>query len=158
MKIKSYCKTAFSHNFIPTINKPTRVTNHNATISDHILTNFFDSSIGTRILKIDISDNFPIFFFSKSINVKTSQDPVFVTGDINPFTFSLVDWGLLHTVKDWNEAYKTFLNVFTNLYEITFPIIKIKVNSKTRLSLWITHGILKPSKRKQKLYEKFFEE
>ena len=135
-----------------------RVTNHNATISDHILTNFFDSNIGTRILKIDISDNFPIFFFSKSINVKTSQDPVFVTGDINPFTFSLVDWGLLHTVKDWNEAYKTFLNVFTNLYEITFPTIKIKVNSKTQLSLWITHGILKPSKRKQKLYEKFFEE
>ena len=83
---------------------------------------------------------------------------MFVTGDINPFTFSLVDWGLLHPIKDSSEAYKTFLNVFTNLYEITFPIIKIKVNSKIRLSLWITHGILKPSKRKQKLHEKFFEE
>ena len=50
-----------------------RVTNHNATISDHILTNFFDSNIGTRILKIDISDNFPIFFFSKSKMLKQAR-------------------------------------------------------------------------------------
>ena len=39
--IKSCCNTAFSHNFIPIINKPTRVTNHNATIIDHILIKFF---------------------------------------------------------------------------------------------------------------------
>ena len=162
-KVKSYCNTAFSHNFIPIINKPTCVTNHNATIIDHILTNSFDSKIDTGILKVDISDNFLIFFTSKSINVKTSQDPVFVTKcDINPFTLSLlkekilkVDWGLLHTIKDPNEAYKIFLNVFSNLYEIAFPKIKIKVNSKTLLSPWITCGILKSSKRKQRLYEKF---
>ena len=115
-KVKSYYNTAFSHNFIPIINKPTHVTNHNATIIDHILTNSFDRKIDTGILKVDISDHFPIFFISKSINVKTSQDPVFVTKrDINPFTLSLlkeillkVDWGLLHPIKDPNEAYKTF--------------------------------------------------
>ena len=162
-KVKSYCNTAFSHNFIPTINKPTRVTNHNATIIDHILTNSFGSKIDTGILKVDISDHFPIFFNSKSINVKTSQDPVFVTKrDINPFTISLlkgkllkVDWGLLHTIKDPNEAYKPFLNAFSNLYEIAFQKIKIKVNSETRLSPWIIPAILKSSKRKQILYEKF---
>ena len=61
--------------------------------------------------------------------------------DINTFTISLfqqkllkVNWRLLHPIKDPNEAYKTFLNVFSNFYEITFPKIKIKVNSKTRLS------------------------
>ena len=48
--------------------------------------------------------------------------------DINHFTFSFlkekllqVDWGLLHTIKDPNEAYKTFLNEFCNLYKIVFP-------------------------------------
>ena len=63
---------------------------------------------------------------------------MFVTKrDINPFSLTLlqekllkVDWGLLHTIKDRNEASKTFLNVFSNLYEITFPKIKIKVNCK----------------------------
>ena len=72
---------------------------------------------------------------------------MFVTKrDINPFTLSLfkekvlkVDWRLLHPIEDPNEAYKTFLNVFSNLYEIAFPKIKIKVNSKTRISPCITH-------------------
>ena len=61
--------------------------------------------------------------------------------DINPFTFSLlkgkllkIDWGLLHTIKDLNEGYKNFSNVFGNLYEIAFPKIKMKVDSKTQLS------------------------
>ena len=88
---------------------------------------------------------------------------MFVTKrDINPFTFSLrkekllkVEWGLLYTIKDPNEAYKIFLNVFSNLYEIAFPITKIKINSKTQLYPWMTRGILKSSKHKQKLYEKF---
>ena len=45
---------------------------------------------------------------------------------------------------------KTFLNVFSNLYEITFPKRKIKVNSKTRLSPWIARDILKSFKTKVK--------
>ena len=75
LKVKSCCNTAFSHNFITIINKSTCVTNHNATIIDHVLTIIFHSKIDARILKIDISDHFPIFFTSKSINVKTSQNP-----------------------------------------------------------------------------------
>ena len=75
------------------------------------------------------------------------------------FTFPQIkitqSWGLLHTITDPNRACKTFLNVFSNLYEISFPRIKIKVNSKTPLCPWITHGILKSSKREQKLFEKF---
>ena len=59
-----------------------RVTNHNATIIDHILANSFDSKIDTGTLKVDISDHFPIHLTSKSIktilkHLKTSQDPVF---------------------------------------------------------------------------------
>ena len=158
MKVKSYCNTAFSHNFIPTINKPTSVTNHNATIIDHILTNTFNRNIDSGILKVDILDHITIFFTSKAINIKASKDQVFVMKrDINLFTLSLfkeklleVDWGFLKTIQDPNEAYKYFLIVFGNLYEIAFPKIKIKVNSKNQLSPWITRGIIKSSKRKKK--------
>ena len=110
LKVKSYYNTPFSHNFIPIINKPTRAANHNVTIIDHILKHSFDSKIDTGISKVDISDHFSIFFTSKSRNVKTSRDPVFVTKhDINLFTLSLlkeillkVSWGLLLTIKDLN--------------------------------------------------------
>ena len=77
-KVKSDFNTAFSHNFIPMINKSTHVRNHSANIIDHILTNSCDSKIDTSILKVEISDHFSIFFAFKIINVKTRLDLVFV--------------------------------------------------------------------------------
>ena len=89
LKVKFYCNTAFSHNFITIINKPTRFTSHNTTIINHILTNSFYRKMNTQILKVDISDHFLIFFTYKLTDVKASQDPVFVTKrDINNFTSS----------------------------------------------------------------------
>ena len=41
------------------------------------------------------------------------------------------------------------------MYEECFPKFKIKLNQRKNLSPWITKGIKKSSKRKQKLYEKF---
>ena len=107
-KVKSYCNTDFSHNFIPIMNKQTHATNRNATITDHILTNSFNSKIDTGILNVDVADHFPVFFHLQINKCKTSQDPVFVTKrDINPFTLSLfkekllkVEWRLLHPIKD----------------------------------------------------------
>ena len=61
-QVKSYCNTTFCHNFIPKINKPTHVTNHNAINIDPILINSFDSKTDIGILKIDISEHFPFFF------------------------------------------------------------------------------------------------
>ena len=40
------------------------------------MTNSFDSKIDTGVLKVDISEHFPVFFTFKSVKVKTSQDPV----------------------------------------------------------------------------------
>ena len=76
---------------------------------------------------------------------------MFVTKrNINSFTLSFfkeklakIDWGLLHTIKDPNEAYKTFLKLFSNFYEMASPKLKIKINSKTRIIPLITRGILK---------------
>ena len=43
--------------------------------------------IDSGILKVDISDHFPIFFTSKTIKMKASKDPVFVMKrDIYRFT------------------------------------------------------------------------
>ena len=104
--------------------------NHNATNIDHILTNCFDSKVDTEIVKVQISDHFPIVFISKLINVETIKDPVFVTKRVrNLSIFSIlkenslkVDMVLLHTITDPNEAYKKY--VFSTLYEILFPKIK----------------------------------
>ena len=57
--------------------------------------------------------------------------------------------------KQINSAYKDFLNKFTSLYDKIFEKFVIMVKSKTLKSPSITKGILKCSKTKQMLYDKF---
>ena len=49
-----------SHDLLPVITKPTRITNHTATLIDHIYTNTVNSLV-SGILTIDISDHLPVF-------------------------------------------------------------------------------------------------
>ena len=94
------------------INKPTRVSKCNATIIDHILTNLFlNADCSTGIIKIDISDHFPIFLISNekiSENTKhiTIQKRVINEQSILYFQEILheVDWTHLYTLCNLNQA------------------------------------------------------
>ena len=51
----------FQFGLVPTINKPTSVTNQTISAIDHIITNsIYNNDFKTGIIKADISDNFPI--------------------------------------------------------------------------------------------------
>ena len=63
-KVQHFLRRIFQYKTIPTINKPTCVTRNTATAINHIITNTAISGIQHRsgIIKIDISDHFPIVF------------------------------------------------------------------------------------------------
>ena len=50
---------------------------------------------------------------------------------------------------------KIKLETFLCLYEKAFPKAKINIKTKSLLSPWMTKGLLKSSKKKQQLYDKF---
>ena len=81
----------------------------------------------------------------------------FTENALNCFKQALFEtsWDSVKNLKQPNEAYNKFREIFTELYEEYFPIRKIKIKPKRALSPWITNGIAKSSKQKQKLYEKF---
>ena len=57
----------FSHNMIPTINRPTRVTRNTATAIDHFITNTaVDTEFKSEIIQTDLSDRFLIMFGLKA--------------------------------------------------------------------------------------------
>ena len=56
--------------------------------------------------------------------------------------------------KQTDSAYEVFLNKFTSLYDKVFEKYVITVKSKTLKNPWITKGILKSSKTKQRRYDK----
>ena len=68
IKVKNYLNLLFQKNFIPVINKPTRVSRNNVTIIDHInINHFLNNDIHSGIMTADISDHFPIFLISKDL-------------------------------------------------------------------------------------------
>ena len=66
----------FSHSFLPTINKPTRVTEKTATLIDNIFTNVDLKNSMSSILYADISDHYPVFLQS-DLDVKPIAKPRF---------------------------------------------------------------------------------
>ena len=156
----------FEFNMTPTINKPTRVTKYTATAIDNIITNYIiNSDFKSAIVKTDLSNHFPIVFVNELMRVPTSTDDMencvykrdFTENALNCFKQALFEtsWDSVKNLKQPSKAYNKFIEIFTELYEEYFPIRKIKIRPKRALSPWITNGIGKLSKRKQKLYEKF---
>ena len=66
-----------------------------------------------------------------------------------------VIWDDIKITDSVNHSYNRFLQIFLSLYNECFPKTKIKLKSQKHFRPWITLGIRKSSKRKQKLYEKF---
>ena len=57
--------------------------------------------------------------------------------------------------RNSNEAYINFSNIIDSVYDECLPVAKIRLKQKKHFTPWITRGIKKSFKRKQKLYQKF---
>ena len=162
--VQNFVNLMFRHGLILTINKPTRVTRNTATAHDHIITSTVkNDEFKTDIIKTDISDHFSIFFIFKCVIDSTEAKEEFIykcnysSNSIETFKHKLreVNWNEVKQSNNANESFAKFSEICTSLYEERFPKFKIKLNEREKLSPWITKGIKKSSKRKQKLYEKF---
>ena len=57
--------------------------------------------------------------------------------------------------KNTNEAYDKFYHIFECHYSKAFPLTTKFIKTKAQQNPWIIPGIIKSSKKKQRLYEKF---
>ena len=131
----------FESSTIPTLNKPTRVTKRTATAIDNIITNcIINSNFKSAIVKTDLSDHFPIIFINELMRVPAPTDDLencvykwdFTENALNCFKQALFEtsWDSVKNLKQPNEAYNKFLEIFTKLYEKYFPIKKSKSDLK----------------------------
>lgn len=70
---EEYLNMLYTQNFLPIITKPTRITNHTATLIDHIYTNVTSQQITSGIAGLDISDHLPIFCIVDILTNRTKQ-------------------------------------------------------------------------------------
>ncbi len=160
-----YLNTFYAASFYPLIDKPTRVTTKSYSLIDHIFTNVLDSKITPGVLFNDITDHFPIFMIlNNNINnyPKTKQKKYHTTRKINQSTmdsFSAeleqVNWDKVLNNSSSDNSYHIFIKLFTELYDKHFPKITKQINIKQQSKPWITAGIIKSIKTRNKLYKSY---
>ena len=151
-KVKNFIDLMFSNGLLSVVNRPTRVTKHNASCIDHIYTNsYINTDVFSGIIETDISDHFPVFLIDNDTN--TTNFPDTVTKRIRVISnktkhkfkvkVSEMDWNLVTSTNNADAAYEVFLKQFIKLYDDCFPLKTIDIKKKSILSPWITKGIMK---------------
>ena len=162
--VQNFINLTFQNGLFPLINKPTRITRKSSTAIDNIITNNYSNNSFPQsgIVKTDITDHFPIFTIAHQLNETLKKPYPFFKRYVNEnslnyfnILLSETDWSLMYETTDANEAYNVFLRYFLSAYDKAFPLKKIELSSKTLTSPWMSKGLLKSSRKKQKLYEKF---
>ena len=160
---EDYLNMLYSNNFLPLITKPNRLTDHSSTLIDHIYTNAPIQNTTSGIALADISDHLPVFCICDAPTSKNKQITYF--RDYSNFRKEqyLADISQIN----WPDSYSNS----TDLHEITYACInKVKdivnkhaplkraTNSKMRQlnKPWLTQGLLKSIKRKQRMYKSHF--
>ena len=143
---------------IPTINNKKTAT----AIDDIITDGFVENTFKTTIIKSDVSHHFLICIFIPSTNLFTKNDVIYqykrIINDEKTEAFLQnlyqYDRNTIKTHQDANEAYNNFILTFCTIYDTFFPMNKMKIKTKDLESQWITKGIKRSSKKKQRLYLK----
>ena len=151
----------FSMNLYPLITKPSRITQHSATLIDNIFTNVLDSNVTSGLLLTDISDHLPIFMVY-DINYKIKKNNNFSYGRViteKSITalktdLSFQNWEIVYGESDVNAAYNSFLQEFVELYNKNCPLKKYKEREEKNTPL-ITNGLRNACKKKNYLYQIF---
>ena len=156
----------FSLGLYPLIDKPTRITDHSATLIDNIFTNELDSKINSGLLISDISDHLPIFEVCKypDINRISNQKHTLIRQTDKSCIDALKNELILHNwdgvmgSTDVNIAYDNFIKTFVNLYDKHCPVKNICSNiNVNKIKPWFTTGLRNACKKKNNLYRKFLQ-
>ena len=163
-RIHDYIDLIYSYSFIPTIYKPTRITETTATLIDNILTNC-DGVQNSAIFVTDISDHMPTSLVSnlslQDISVQKSMysyKRCHSDDNISRLKKCLADvkWEEVLDNVDANQDYDTFINKFEELYNECIPLKNCKSKRKTDPKYpWVTKGLLKSINHKNKLYKDY---
>ena len=158
----NYIDLLYSYSFVPLINRPTRVTDHSATLIDHIFTNNLSPNIlkFQGILLTDITDHYPIFHIAQ-LPDKSKQTSEYYfkrkMTDTNYSEFknliSNYDWSKITGTNNCANAFSDFYNTLKTFFNRAFPICRVKKAYRNRLP-WLTDSLKKMIKLKNKLYVK----
>ena len=158
------------HSFYPKITLPTRLnTSSRATLIDYIYCKLSSCSISTcaGIILDQLSDHFPYFLSLDNMSIKNIKPPKRVKQTINNHeamenmldymkSNDIYDKLKTNLLEDPNINYDILHEYMKNTKEIFFPNKYVKFHKhRHKKNKWITSGILRSIKFRDKMYVKF---
>ena len=162
-KANAYLNNFFEKNFIPCITLPTRITDHSATLIDHIFIKcpkkIIQNKCSSGNLITDLSDHLPNFTFF-DFKVQTPKNRpftrLFTQSKIDNFTAALASEPALinsSELTDTNTSYNNFNANYLQLFDKYFPLVRQSKKS-FKDKPYITSDIKDSIKSRNKLYKK----
>ena len=167
LNVSTYLSNYFQKNFIPCITVPTRITDHSATLIDHIFIKLPPKLIQNKCssgnLVTDISDHLPNFTFLDLKTPTTKKRPyirLFTENNKRIFAEKLLTEAPLindNDLLDPDKVYDIFLKNYLYLLNKYFPLVRMSkrcLNDKPH----ITNGIKISIRHKNKLFKEFLDD
>ena len=156
-----YLETIFANGFLQKIGKATRIQGNTFSLIDHILTKTEINVELSGTIISDISDHFINFVAVPCTKTRVTSDikPKRNFSQFNLRRFKealgLCTWNSTLSNNDVNNSYDNFWNDFHTLFELHFPLIKVKFNRNVhKKNNFMTKGLLISRAKKNTLHKK----
>lgn len=161
-----FINTMYASGLNPLITRPSRITNHSATLIDNIFTNVLDIDITSGLMINDISDHLPIFAICDWMHTSIHKPVTKIFKRIRSENrlkdleqeLMKQNWNNVFTERDTNRAYEAFLDTLHSLYDKHCPVVKTlsKKNKNKEKRPWITKSLANACKKKKIDYTNSF--
>jgi len=147
------------NSFISLINQPTRITDSNGTLLDHIWTNTpINQNILSGILTYNISDDLPVYLCLKNIPLasdKLVQKRNFSYSNIQSFNNDLQSLDILPILNETDPSlgYHLLLQSYTHKFNTHFPLKSFSTKHKN--APWFDSDLRNLLSKKQSAFKKY---
>ena len=156
-----YLTTLTAHNFLPSITLPTRITDHSATLIDHLFVRIPRKNIPIQIhggaIFDDTTDHLPIFSIIENEKCTHSNKRPFIRiyseSNITMFKNKLkyIKWDNILNCDDVDLMTERFYSTLNKLHNESFPLVR-QSRKRNRDKRWITAAIRTSITEKNRLY------
>jgi len=155
---KTYLEILHNNGFLQHIRKATRIQGNNFSLIDHICSKNTGASIDTGTVISDISDHFMTLVAFPPLHKQKSKTVFhrsFNQDAKNQFrdALSRISWEHVCSLNDVDGSFSEFWTTFSALYDIYFPLKRVKLNRNLHaLNGFMTKGLLTSRANKNLLH------
>ena len=160
--VLGYITDLTSHNFLPKIVLPTRITDYSCTLIDHMFAKipkkYRDMEILAGNVFAEITDHLPIFISLRFKSASVNKRPMIrIINDRSLMNFKMIcsnyEWDSMNDMIHVDERFNFLETNLISAFNEAFPLVQ-KSRKRYKDKKWITQALKSCIRQKNRLYKK----